>query len=76
MIGRKEWFAKRYIDFWMNPITWQGWVYVAVGMGGFFFFAYQEFLPIKSETSYKISLIWCAIFLLDMIHIRVSLKER
>ncbi len=67
MIGCKEWFERRWFGWGLTPVTWQGWVYVLVAMAGLFFFAFQKILPIAAETSYKLCLIWLALFLLDTV---------
>ncbi len=74
MIGRPEWFRRRKYGGWgVFPKTWQGWVYLAVIVGGLL--AIQA-IPWPGEwTATWVMAAWALLFCVDTIHIMVALPR-
>ncbi len=74
MIGRPEWFRRRKYGGWgVFPKTWQGWVYLAVIVGGLM--AIQA-IPWPGEwTATLVMAAWALLFCVDTIHIMVALPR-
>lgn len=74
MLGKPQWFQRRkYLGWGIYPKTYQGWVYVAVMVG---LLAIIQVIPFINETTrWIITMIWAAIFVIDVIDITVRLPQ-
>ena len=80
MIGKPEWFKFRYNILTgqaskssMIPGTWQGWLYMAVILGGVWFFIKgSDFWTLAPQFKKTFGLVWGGIFTADIIHIYIQ----
>lgn len=73
MIGKPEWFRRRKYTGWgFTPISWQGWLYVAVAI-----------IPLVLLTSFSpmsqwrivATVVWAVILCIDFINIMIHLPK-
>ena len=73
MIGKTKWFTKRKYSGWgLVPKTWQGWVYV---LAFIVLVLLVNFLPIALKVKLIITIIIIAIFLVDVVHILLTMPK-
>lgn len=74
MFGKPEWFKRRKYGGWgLYPVTWQGWLYIAIFLIPFALF--QAF-PIWSDSlRIGVTIGWIALLLIDVVHIMIRLQN-
>ena len=73
MIGKPQWFRRRKYTGWgFTPVTWQGWVYVAVLC---FPFILISFFHTNSQTILIFMIVWAIIFCVDFVDIVMHLPK-
>jgi len=74
MFGKPEWFKRRKYGGWgLYPVTWQGWVYIAIFLIPFAVF--QAFPVWSDELRIGVTAGWIALLLIDVTHIMMTLKN-
>ena len=78
MIGNKEWFTTQcYFGRGLQPVCWQGWAYLAVFAAGYLVFGYNAGGWFEDRyTRFMLAFVWTCVFMLDILIIWVSLKDR
>jgi len=73
MIGNPKWFSlRKYTGWGLTPITWQGWLYIAIFIVPI---AIINSIPIDQNIKNIFSIIWAALLVIDMIHIMSQIKQ-
>lgn len=74
MIGKQEWFTRRKYGGWgIYPVTWQGWVYLALFILPFA--AFQALPWWSVELRVGVTIAWGALLLFDTLHIMATMKK-
>jgi hypothetical protein len=77
MIGKAEWFGRRKYTGWgLTPVTWQGWVYLAVAFAPIILLQY---LPLSGSVRLTGMVVWGILLAYDfldrMVHIKKDERE-
>lgn len=72
MIGKPEWFTYRISGWGIRPATKEGWIYSLIALVAILG---SVRLPLPEETRFIVSILVIGIFVVDMVHISVSLGK-
>jgi hypothetical protein len=75
MIGRPDWFTKKYFGIGVRPKTWQGWAYILVAIALIAFVWWQPLWDWSQQTRNTITIVLAAVVVLDTIHIMYILNK-
>jgi hypothetical protein len=72
MIGKAKWFNRRKYSGWgLMPRTWEGWLYIIVGVS---LIGIIQMLPLVPYVKFFLFSVVGLVFILDLVHILASIK--
>ena len=75
MIGRPDWFKKKYSGLGIRPATWQGWVYFLIAIALIAFVWWQPLWDWSDKVRNTIMIVLVVVMVLDTIHIIYILNK-
>ncbi len=75
MIGRPDWFKKKYSGIGIKPKTWQGWVYFLTAIALIAFVWWQPLWDWSDQVRNTIMIMLIVVMVLDTIHIMYLLNK-